>query len=130
MKIKTKHIIIFIIVLLLFNYFRNVLHLKVKVVTTEEDKKLGLMFRQHLNMDEGMLFTFKYGNNSVWMKNTYISLDLIYLDTNYLVTKLYENTKPLSLKSYKGKNVKYVLEVNAGTIKNKNIKIKDKIILN
>ena len=102
-----------------------------KIFETPTDIQRGLMFKKNiLPENSAALFIFKEPRNvSFWMKNTYIPLDLIYLDTNYLVTKLYENTNPLSLKSYKGKNVKYVLEVNAGTIKNKNIKIKDKIII-
>ena len=129
-KIKTKHIIIFIIVLLLFSYFRNVRHLKVKVVTTEEDKKLGLMFRQHLNMDEGMLFTFKYGDNSVWMKNTYIPLDVIFLDHNYKVIGFVEDTVPLSLETVKiNKKSNYIIEVNAGWIRKNNLKIGNKMNL-
>ena len=126
-KIKTKHIIIFIIVLLLFSYFRNVRHLKVKVVTTEEDKKLGLMFRQHLNMDEGMLFTFKYGDNSVWMKNTYIPLDILFIKEDTIVD-IRENTTPLSLTKIKSsKPYTIAIEVNAGYCKKNNIKIGDKI---
>ena len=130
MKIKVKHIIIFIIVLLLFNYFRNIRHLKVKVVTTEEDKKLGLMFRQHLNMDEGMLFTFKYGNNTVWMKNTYIPLDVIFLDKDYKVIGFVEDTVPLSLEIVKiNKKSNYIIEVNAGWIRKNNLKIGNKMNL-
>jgi uncharacterized protein len=130
MKIKTKHIIIVIIVLLLFSYFRNVRHLKVKVVTTEEDKKLGLMFRQHLNMGEGMLFTFNYGNNSVWMKNTYIPLDVIFLDNNYKVLGFVEDTIPLSLETVKiNKKSNYIIEVNAGWIRKNNLKIGNKMNL-
>jgi len=130
MKIKTKHIIIVIIVLLLFSYFRNVRHLKVKVVTTEEDKKLGLMFRQHLNMGEGMLFTFNYGNNSVWMKNTYIPLDVIFLDNNYKVIGFVEDTVPLSLETVKiNKKSNYIIEVNAGWIRKNNLKIGNKMNL-
>ena len=130
MKIKVKHIVIVIIVLLLFNYFRNVRHLKVKVVTTEEDKKLGLMFRQYLNMDEGMLFTFKYGNNSVWMKNTYIPLDVIFLDKDYKVIGFVEDTVPLSLEIVKiNKKSNYIIEVNAGWIRKNNLKIGNKMNL-
>lgn len=130
MKIKIKHIIIITLVLLLFNYFRNVRHLKVKVVTTEEDKKLGLMFRQHLNMDEGMLFTFKYGDNSVWMKNTYIPLDVIFLNKDYKVIGFVEDTVPLSLETVKiNKKSNYIIEVNAGWIRKNNIKIGNKMNL-
>ena len=131
MKIKVKYIIIVIIVLLLFsNCKRNTRNLKVKVVTTEEDKKLGLMFRQYLNMDEGMLFTFNYGNNTVWMKNTYIPLDVIFLDQNYKVLGFVEDTVPLSLKTVRiNKKSNYIIEVNAGWIRKNNLKIGNKMNL-
>lgn len=131
MKIKRKHIIIFIILLFLFsNCKRNTRNLKVKVVTTEEDKKLGLMFRQYLNMDEGMLFTFKYGDNSVWMKNTYIPLDVIFLDHDYNVIGFVEDTVPLSLETVKiNKKSNYIIEVNAGWIRKNNLKIGNKMNL-
>ena len=130
MRIKTKHIIIFIIVLCFINHFRNKRKLKVKVVTTDEDKKLGLMFRHYLNMDEGMLFTFNYGNNSVWMKNTYIPLDVIFLDHDYKVLGFVEDTVPLSLKTVEiNKKSNYIIEVNAGWIRKNNLKIGNKMDL-
>jgi len=130
MKIKTKHIIIVIIVIVLFSYFRNKRKLKVKVVTTGEDKKLGLMFRQYLNMDEGMLFTFNYENNSVWMKNTYIPLDVIFLNKDYKVLGFVEDTVPLSLKTVEiNKKSNYIIEVNAGWIRKNNLKIGNKMDL-
>tara|TARA_Y100000389_G_C17169842_1_gene368567 strand:- start:243 stop:656 length:414 start_codon:yes stop_codon:yes gene_type:complete len=130
MKIKIKHIIIVIIVLCLITHFRNTRKLKVKVVTTGEDKKLGLMFRQYLNMDEGMLFTFNYGNNSVWMKNTYIPLDVIFLDHDYKVLGFVEDTVPLSLKTVEiDKKSNYIIEVNAGWIRKNNLKIGNKMDL-
>jgi uncharacterized protein len=130
MKIKIKHIIIVIIVLCLITHFRNTRKLKVKVVTTGEDKKIGLMFRQYLNMDEGMLFTFNYGNNSVWMKNTYIPLDVIFLDHDYKVLGFVEDTVPLSLKTVENdKKSNYIIEVNAGWIRKNNLKIGNKMDL-
>ena len=130
MKIKIKHIIIVIIVLCLITHFRNKRKLKVKVVTTGEDKKLGLMFRQYLNMDEGMLFTFNYGNNSVWMKNTYIPLDVIFLNKDYKVLGFVEDTVPLSLETVEiNKKSNYIIEVNAGWIRKNNLKIGNKLDL-
>jgi uncharacterized protein len=130
MKIKIKHIIIVIIVIFLFCNFRNKRKLKVKVVITEEDKKLGLMFRKYLNMNEGMLFTFKYNHNSVWMKNTYIPLDVIFLDQDYKVLGFVEDTVPLSLKTVEiNKKSNYIIEVNAGWIRKNNLKIGNKMDL-
>lgn len=102
-----------------------------KLFKTPEEIKNGLMFKKEaLPQNSAALFMFKEPRNvSFWMKNTYIPLDLIYLNSDYRVIKLYSNTKPLSLKSYTGNYVKYALECNSGTIISKNIKINDKIIL-
>lgn len=102
-----------------------------KIFKTPEEIKNGLMFKKEaLPENSAALFVFKEPRNvSFWMKNTYIPLDLIYLNSDYRVIKLYSNTKPLSLKGHHGKYVKYALECNSGTIISKNIKINDKIIL-
>lgn len=132
MIIDTKYIflLIFIIFIKICFLKDNVLKnsLKVKLVTTDEDKKRGLMFRQYLNQYEGMLFEFENGLNSVWMKNTYIPLDVLFLDKRFKVIGFSENTVPLSLNSVGIKIPSdYILEVNAGWIKNSNIKIGDTI---
>lgn len=98
--------------------------IKAKLVTTPEDKKTGLMFREYLNYDEGMLFKFDNGFNSVWMKNTYIPLDVLFLDTKYKVIGYVEDTVPLSLDTVSiNKPSDYILEVNSGWVRDNNIKI-------
>lgn len=108
---------------------------KFKIYTkfiTKKEIRNGLMFKKEkLPDNSAALFIFEYPQKvSFWMKNTFISLDLIYLDSEYKVIYLYENTIPKSLTSHIGYDVKYVLEVNAGTIKNKQIRINDIIVLN
>ena len=128
MIIDAKYI--FIIILLIFlkicfikgDITSNVI--KAKLVTTPEDKKNGLMFKEYLNYDEGMLFKFDNGFNSVWMKNTYIPLDVLFLDTKYKVIGYVEDTVPLSLDTVSiDKPSDYILEVNSGWIRDNNIKI-------
>tara|TARA_B100001094_G_scaffold333460_1_gene412874 strand:- start:763 stop:1191 length:429 start_codon:yes stop_codon:yes gene_type:complete len=134
MIIDTKYIflLIFIIFIKICFFKDNPLtnSIKVKLVTTDEDKKTGLMFRKHLNQDEGMLFKFEQGLNSVWMKNTYIPLDVLFLDKRFKVIGFSENTVPLSLDSIGIETPSdYILEVNGGWIENNNIKIGNQIDL-
>ena len=89
----------------------------------------GLMFvKEPLNSRYGMLFDMGYKVNSMWMKNTFISLDVIFLDKNMNIIGFKENNQPHSLKSISiNKPSKYVLEMNAGTVKKFNLKKGDKI---
>ena len=121
---------IFLIIFLMFikiSFFKSEVvskTIKAKLVTTIQDKKFGLMFRKYLNYDEGMLFKFDYKINSIRMKNTYIPLDVLFLDKKYKVIGYVEDTIPLSLDSVSiNKPSNYILEVNAGWIRDNNIKI-------
>ena len=104
--------------------------IRVKLVTTDEDKRTGLMFRNNLDENEGMLFKFDNGFNSVWMKNTYIPLDVLFLDKRFRLIGFVEDTVPLSLDSIGiSKPSDYILEVNSGWIRRNNVKIGDTIDL-
>ena len=101
-----------------------------KVARTEQELKKGLMYRKHtLNEKEGMLFVMsKNYNNSVWMKNTYISLDVIFLDNSMNVVGYKTNTEPLSTKTITiNYPSSYILEMNANAVKRLDIKIGDTI---
>ena len=89
------------------------------VARTNEKLKKGLMFRKHkLNNKEGMLFIMRLNyDNSVWMKNTYISLDEIFLDKSMKVVGYKTNTTPLSTKTVKiNQPSSYILEMNANSV--------------
>jgi uncharacterized protein len=129
--IKYIFLLIFIIFIKICFFKDTSTHsLMVKLVTTDEDKKTGLMFRNNLDENEGMLFEFNHGFNSIWMKNTYIPLDVLFLDKRLKVIGFSENTVPLSLDSIGIESPSdYILEVNGGWIENNNIKIGNKIDL-
>lgn len=95
-----------------------------KVASNSNDLKIGLMFRKKkLKLNEGMLFPFI---NSVWMKNTYIPLDVIFLNDNMEVVDYYQNTTPLSTRSISTlKNNAHILEMNAGSVDKLNINRND-----
>ena len=91
---------------------------KVEIMSDAADQQRGLMFREKLNSNEGMLFLFdKSKKASFWMKNTIISLDLIYIKENGLVDSIYQDLTPMSLKKIQSKSkVRAALEIPAGDV--------------
>tara|TARA_Y100000389_G_scaffold168683_1_gene174476 strand:- start:731 stop:1147 length:417 start_codon:yes stop_codon:yes gene_type:complete len=134
MKIKMEIIIIIIIIIgyLLYNEFTRREHTVYgKIAWSRKEAKQGLMFRKHpLHYNEGMLFPMKKNNiNSMWMKNTYIPLDIIFLNDSMEIVGYIQDAEPLSTKSLKiNKPSSYVLEMNGNSVVKHNIKIGDKII--
>jgi len=106
-------------------------NINVKIAKSQQELREGLMFVKYLPPDEGMLFDYPIiAKHSFWMKNTYIPLDVIYMNSNYEVIGFVLNNQPHDLTS-KGidKPSKYFLEVNAGYVERKNINIGDKMII-
>lgn len=96
---------------------------KINIELPETTQK-GLMFRKSLPPNGGMFFEFeKEDYLSFWMKNTYIPLDIIYVNKNYQIVDIHENTTPMSKRGVVSKKpAKYVIEVNAGFCERYNIK--------
>lgn len=91
----------------------------VELAETQDKLVLGLMFRDSLPEDHGMLFVFpNEGMRSFWMKNTRIPLDIFYFDDDLALVSVSENTPPCRSQrcpSYpSAAPAKYVLELNAG----------------
>jgi uncharacterized membrane protein (UPF0127 family) len=93
----------------------------VEMAVTPDEQARGLMFRRELPDMQGMLFDFhREQPTSFWMKNTYISLDMIFIRGDGRIMRIEENTVPLSeaLVPASGPvTVRAVLEVIAGTAK-------------
>ncbi len=89
----------------------------VEMATTEEEKTTGLMYRKELPDGKGMLFDFSPEQEvSMWMKNTYVPLDMIFIRADGRILRIAENTEPLSTKIIPSRGLaKGVLEVIAGT---------------
>ncbi len=89
----------------------------VEMATTEEEKTTGLMYRKELADGKGMLFDFSPEQEvSMWMKNTYIPLDMIFIRADGRILRIAENTEPMSTKIIPSRGLaKGVLEVIAGT---------------
>jgi hypothetical protein len=101
----------------------------VEIATTEEEKQTGLMYRKELADGKGMLFDFSPEQEvSMWMKNTYISLDMIFIRADGRILRIAENTEPMSTRIIPSNGLaKGVLEVAAGTARKYGIRPGDRV---
>ena len=73
------------------------IHYRVEVAKTNEEQVKGLMYRLELKENEGMLFLFdNEKKTSFWMKNTFIPLDIIFINKKLSINKINKNSKPKS----------------------------------
>ncbi len=89
--------------------------LTIEIAATDRSRRVGLMHRDHLPGDHGMLFVWprpaQYG---MWMQNTHIPLDVAFIDADFTITNIATMT-PHSTRIHEAKRpVRYALEVNAG----------------
>ena len=101
----------------------------VELATNDEERARGLMFRKELPEGRGMLFDFGQEQPvAFWMRNTYISLDMIFIRGDGRVLRVAENAEPLSDRLIpSGGAVRAVLEVIAGTAHKYGIKPGDRV---
>ena len=104
----------------------------VKVAATKEEKELGLMFVTDLPNNYGMLFEFeKEQVIAMWMKNTKISLDMLFIDKNNKIVSIKHNAIPESMDIISSEyKITKVLEINGGLSKTLGIKIGSFIKIN
>lgn len=102
----------------------------VEVARTPSQQGVGLMFRRSLPADRGMLFIYPYQSIvKMWMKDTYIPLDMVFINSKGIVKKIVERTVPFSLNVISsGEAVKAVLELNGGTSNRIGLKRGDQVI--
>jgi uncharacterized membrane protein (UPF0127 family) len=93
------------------------LEFDVYLATTPELQRRGLMYIRELPARTGMLFVYERdAHHSMWMKNTYIPLDMVFARSDGTVSSVIADTVPQTLDSQASKEpVRYVLELNAGT---------------
>jgi uncharacterized membrane protein (UPF0127 family) len=101
----------------------------VEMAVTPEEQARGLMFRRELPEGQGMLFDFQREQPATfWMKNTYVSLDMIFIRADGSILRIAENTIPLSEALVpSGGPVRAVLEVVAGTARKLGIAPGDRV---
>ncbi len=101
----------------------------VEVMRTGPELEHGLMFRRFLPPDRGMLFDFKTERPvMMWMKNTYLPLDMVFIAKSGRVVGIAENAEPLSEKIIPSGAPTYgVLELNAGTAGKIDLKVGDEV---
>ncbi len=101
----------------------------VELAVTDEERARGLMFRRSVPESYGMLFDFKRDQEvSMWMRNTYVSLDMIFIQGDGRIRRIAENTETESDRIIpSGGPVRAVLEVVAGTAKKFGIQPGDRV---
>ena len=112
-------------------YSKNITF-NVEVAKTIEERRIGLMYRKKLLNNEGMLFIFPREKIiQLWMKNTYIPLDVIFISENKVIVDIKKNMEKLSETIVESKvKSRYALEFNAGLINKLDIEIGDKVLFN
>lgn len=104
----------------------------VEIAKTQQELASGLMFRKTLDENNGILFVFeKEGRYSFWMKNTLISLDIIWMNKDNKVIFIENSAQPCALKDCPsidpGVNASYVLEISAGMAEKLGLKKGDEL---
>lgn len=139
---KKNSVVLFILVFISVFLRSKVTHIRIflpdgesiiaDLVKTEEERAKGLMFRNTLNDDQGMLFVFEEeGLYSFWMKNMNIAIDILWLDRQKRIVHLEHNVPPCKKEPCPTYAplvpAKYVLELKAGSIEARKLKMFDRI---
>ena len=111
--------------------FKNVC-VRAEVVADDPARIKGLMFREKLGDNEGMLFVFPFdARQSFWMKNMRFALDIIWIDRDKMIVDMREDVPPCAADACRGLNpqaaCRYVLEVTAGFVRRHGIKAGQRI---
>ena len=103
----------------------------VEVAESPADKAKGLMFRRTLGEQEGMLFLYTEPQDvAMWMRNTYLPLDMVFIDKAGIVTQIAERTVPFSEERIEsGGAILGVLEINGGLSERLGLKPGDRVIV-
>ena len=110
--------------------------LNVEVAETPDERERGLMYREKLNIENGMLFVFPEEDyRGFWIKNTLIPLDIIFVDKERRIINIEEaypepNTSDENLKTYRSERpAKYVIETNSSFTERRNVEEGDRVVI-
>ena len=103
---------------------------QVELAVSPEQRRQGLMFRESLEEDRGMLFDFGSPQRAtMWMRNTYVPLDMLFIDADGRITQIAANTQPLSDAVVASREpVRAVLELRGGVSAKLGIEPGDRVI--
>ena len=98
---------------------KEIKKLYLEIADTEKKRSFGLMNREEIMIDNGMLFIWdKSEKRNFWMKNTLLNLDLFFINMRGIIVGIYRNAKALDQKNISSnEKVTFVLEMNAGELK-------------
>lgn len=101
----------------------------IEIAKTEYETQTGLMYRDSMKTDRGMLFIFDNASpRYFYMKNTRLPLDIIYISEDKKIVSFYENAEPFNESSLPSEApAKYVLEINGGLIEKLGISVGDSL---
>ncbi len=102
----------------------------VEIAASEAEQNKGLMFRRSLDADKGMLFIYKDDKvRYMWMKNTYISLDMLFIKADGQIYHIHQDAEPFSEETISSQGPgRAVLELPAGTVERLSIKNGDYVL--
>ncbi len=108
--------------------------IRAEIAATEPERERGLMFRESLPQNAGMLFVFdEPGLHAFWMKNTLIPLDMLWLDTGGRIVSIAESAQPCKTPECPTypphAQASYVLEVNSGFTKKHQLRVGDTLAI-
>lgn len=108
---------------------KTIKKIDIEIADNDAKRQRGLMFRKTMEDTQGMLFVFVLSEQqSFWMKNTVLSLDIMFVNESKEIVKIHKSTTPFSEKSLPSeKKSMYVVEVNAGFSDKYGVKEGDKI---
>ncbi|MBN35501.1 MAG: hypothetical protein CMM46_12175 [Rhodospirillaceae bacterium] len=103
---------------------------EVELAVTPQQRQRGLMFRREMSADAGMLFLFdREASRSFWMKNTYLPLDLLFIDADGVIVSIAVDALPHDLTPIpSGEPAAAVLELNAGTVSSLGLTVGNQVI--
>lgn len=102
----------------------------IEIADNDYERAQGLMYRTGMKENQAMLFIFTYEDNqSFYMKNTIMSLDMIFINSSLNIVTIHKNTEPYTLNSSESSApAQYVLETIAGYTDKFNVRVSDKVI--
>ncbi len=103
--------------------------IEVEVAAEPSEKRVGLMFRTHLSDDKGMLFPYEKPQEiSMWMRNTYIPLDMVFIRADGVVHRIEKRAEPMSERIIASEGpVTAVLELAGGAADRLGLKAGDRV---